>query len=508
MTLQANDIRVRFQGLIALDGVSVSVEPGETVAVVGPNGSGKSTLFNAITGFVPLHQGRVVVDDRDVSTGTADARIRAGVARTFQTPRIDPDLTMLNSILCGFLPSLRSALIPSVLGGPGVRPGERRARAKAEELLAAFGIADSRDVPMGQLPLGTVRIADVLRAIAMSPRYLLLDEPAAGLSSDEQRKLTAGMEHISRQGVGILLVEHNFPLVRAVADRLVVLEKGTVLASGDPAEVAADPRVVSAYLGSGGERADGRPEPDPIVTGPGTPTVALELKSVRVAYGRAEACRDVDLTVERGQITAILGPNGAGKSSLLAALAGLKNDGRRWGGTVELDGREITSLPAERRISRGLTLVPERRGNMFPGLTVAENLQIACRVLPRVERTAKAKSMEELFPVLHRLRANASGLLSGGEQQMLALAMALCANPSVLMLDEPTQGLAPTILDDLVDVFLRLRSDGPAILVAEQNQAFAAAIADRFVVLSHGRIAASGHRGELGDRRAIADAYL
>lgn len=503
MTLLAQQIGVRFRGVVALDGVDVAVEPGKVLAVVGPNGSGKSTLFNAITGFVPLHSGQVTVDGQDISSGSADQRIRSGVARTFQTPRIDPELTMGDSVLCGFLPSMSSALVPALLGGPGIGVRERGARAAAAGMMAMFGLADQSTVQMGQLPLGAVRMADVLRAMAMRPKYLLLDEPAAGLSHAEQEHLVDSIRAIADDGVGVLLVEHNFPLVRGIADELVVLAKGRVLAAGDPGCVAAEPAVVEAYLGAGTEHhAMGTPRTPPAEED------ALRISGFGVSYGRAEVCRGVDLNVRRGEIVAVLGPNGAGKSSLMMALAGIGLDNRRWTGEITVGTHNITGLPAERRPGAGLAFVPERRGNIFPNLSVGENLQIALRVLPPAERAGTLDTVNRLFPVLARLSQTQAGLLSGGEQQMVAIAIALCARPAVLMLDEPTQGLAPAILDDLVDTFLTLREEGLAILLAEQNQGFAAALADRFLVLSHGEVAATGNRDELKDREAIADVYL
>ncbi|WP_208722085.1 ATP-binding cassette domain-containing protein [Rhodococcus qingshengii] len=503
MTLQARDIGVRFSGVIALDGIDVAVEPGRVLAVVGPNGSGKSTLFNAITGFVPLYSGTVTVDGTDLSADSADSRIRAGVARTFQTPRIDAEQTMLDSIMCGFLPSMRTALVSSLLGGPGIEVRERRARAATQDMLEMFALADQADLQMGQLPLGSVRMADVLRAMAMRPKYLLLDEPAAGLSHEEQARLVAGIRAIAADGVGVLLVEHNFALVRDIADELVVLAKGKVLAAGDPDQVSSNPKVVEVYLGAGTEHHALN-----ATRTPAQPETALQVRGLEVAYGRAQVCHGVDLEVKRGEIVTVLGANGAGKSSLMMALAGIGVDNRRWSGEVTLGAKDITRLAAERRPAAGLSFVPERRGNIFPRLTVGENLQIAARVLPHAERAASLDNVQRLFPVLERLAETQSSLLSGGEQQMVAIAVALAVNPSVLVLDEPTQGLAPAVLDDIVDTLLMLRDNGLAILLAEQNQGFAAALADRFLVLAHGEVALTGGRAELQDREALAEAYL
>lgn len=505
MSLRASGVGARFGGVVALDGVDVLVEPGEIVAVIGPNGSGKSTLFNCITGFVPLAGGQIWAEDDNLTNQPADKRIRTGIARTFQTPRIDPDITVLTSVLCGYLPSVNSNVLASVLSLPGVLRDERAIEQKALQLLDDFGMRGLAEVPLGQLSMGQLRMADVLRAVAMEPKYLLLDEPAAGLASDELDTLIAGIQRIAGQGVGILLVEHNFSLIRKIADRVLVLQKGVRLIEGKPEEVAGDPRVVDAYLGVG---ANVTVQDRAAQNAAETAEVVLRCERLSVAYGRAEVCSAVDLEVREGRITALLGPNGAGKSSLLSAIAGVRLENRRWSGTITLGGQDITGVAAERRPRAGIAFVPEGRGNIFPGMTVDENLALGLRAVEHHERDAVLEHALELFPALRTRMDARAGLLSGGEQQMVAIAMALTTQPRVLLLDEPTQGLAPAILDILVGAFGILRDRGIGILVAEQNQAFAALLADDFLVLSHGEVATTGDQSALLKRDEIAAAYL
>ena len=504
MSLQARGVGAQFGGVIALQDVDVELEPGKVLGVIGPNGSGKSTLFNCITGFVPLASGEIWSDGENLTGQSADKRIRTGIARTFQTPRIDGDVTVLTSVLCGYLSSVDSGLVGSAAGRPRVRRDERRITADAQQLLADFGLADVADTPMGQLSMGQVRMVDVLRAMAMRPRYLLLDEPAAGLSVAEQELLMDGIRRIAAQGIGVLLVEHNFALVRQVADEVVVLQKGRKLVSGPPAEVALDPRVVDAYLGVGSTAW----QEDRASVATATDGVVLACENLHVGYGRAEVCTNISFSVHAGEIMALLGPNGAGKSTLLSALAGIRLDNRRWRGTISLAGEDVTSMPAERRPSAGLAFVPEGRGNIFVGMTVDENIQLGLRSSPSGERERIETMILEVFPALPALMKAKAGLLSGGEQQMVSIAMALASEPKVLILDEPTQGLAPAILDVLVAAFAQLRSRGMGLLLAEQNQSFAAVQADRFVVLNHGDLVSTGTSEQLSNRDEIAAAYL
>ncbi|UYO45717.1 ATP-binding cassette domain-containing protein [Rhodopseudomonas palustris] len=229
----------------------------------------------------------------------------------------------------------------------------------------------------------------------------------------------------------------------------------------------------------------------------------LIVKALHVFHQRIEVVFGVDLDLAAGEVALVLGANGAGKSSLLGALAGLV----RSRGEVTLGSRRIDGMPARLRAEAGLAFVPERRGNVFAPLTVNENLDIGLRLLPRCRRPAARDRLLELFPILRERGHAQAGALSGGEQQMLAIAMALGREPSVLVLDEPSQGLAPVIFDHLERAFAILKSDGLALLVAEQNLPFAAQIADRYVVLSHGLRTGEGGRADLA-RTDLLDAYL
>lgn len=250
MNLVAENIKVRYGGVFALDGVSVSVEPGRIITIVGPNGSGKSTLFNAITGLAPLAEGHVAIGDESLLGLPLHQRVRRGISRTFQTPRYDADMTLMETVLCGFFPQRRTRLLAAVCGAPSARREAREARARCEHLLETFGLAHLAHQMMGELPIAQIRLVDVARAIAPQPKYLLLDEPAAGLSVAEQERLADEVRSLARAGIGVLLVEHNFDLVCRVADHLIVLERGRMLVQGTPDEVSRDPGFRAAYLGS------------------------------------------------------------------------------------------------------------------------------------------------------------------------------------------------------------------------------------------------------------------
>jgi branched-chain amino acid transport system ATP-binding protein len=237
--LDAKDIVVRFGGVVAVNSASVSIEGGTIRAVIGPNGSGKTTLFNAITGLAPL-----------TGEQPLHQRVRQRVSRTFQTPRFDPTMTLGEAVLCGFYPLRKSGFFAALSGMPASVREARHFRQKCDALLDSFRILQLAKTPMGELSMGLIRLVDVARAMAADPAFLLLDEPAAGLSSGEQATLMTEIRRVAAHGVGVLLIEHNFEMVTGLAEHLTVLERGSVLIRGTPEVVSADEGFRAAYLGS------------------------------------------------------------------------------------------------------------------------------------------------------------------------------------------------------------------------------------------------------------------
>ena len=235
-----------------------------------------------------------------------------------------------------------------------------------------------------------------------------------------------------------------------------------------------------------------------------TARVIAQCRSIGARYSRVSVVEGVHLDVRGGEMLAVLGANGAGKSSLFGAIAGIVSGT----GTITVDGVELGSMLAHNRASHGLAFVPERRGNVFSTLSVKENVDIGLRLLPPAEREAQRAVIMELFPILQTRQESAAGVLSGGEQQMLAIAMALGRKPKLLLLDEPTQGLAPRVFDILEHAFNVLKGLGLALLLAEQNLPFAARVADRYLVLSHGQVVRQGNKADLARPEELADDLL
>ncbi len=231
----------------------------------------------------------------------------------------------------------------------------------------------------------------------------------------------------------------------------------------------------------------------------------LELSDVRVRYGQVEALKGISLTVDEGEVVALIGANGAGKTTTLLTISGLL---RATAGSISFDGRDITYLPGHRRVLLGVSQAPEGRG-IFPGMTVVENLQMGAYARrPREGLTEDFERVYALFPRLAERRRQAGGTLSGGEQQMLAIGRALMARPRLLLLDEPSMGLAPVIMNQMFEIVAQINQQGTTILLVEQNANQALARAQRAYVLETGRMAMTGPAQTLLADQSVRAAYL
>ena len=248
--LQVQNVTKRFGGLTANDSISFEVPQGTVFAVIGPNGAGKTTLFNAISGFFPPTEGRIAFDEQDI-TGAPQRKIaERGLVRTYQLVQLFKDLTVTENVLVGFHLVTKGAVGAALWRPRWMREQEARIREEARELLAFVGLSAQADMQADTLPYGQQRLLEVARALAAKPKLLLLDEPAAGLNTDETQALADTILRIRDRGITVLLIEHDMSLVMQIAQRIVVLDFGKKIAEGTPAEIKAHPDVIAAYLGS------------------------------------------------------------------------------------------------------------------------------------------------------------------------------------------------------------------------------------------------------------------
>jgi branched-chain amino acid transport system ATP-binding protein len=328
---------------------------------------------------------------------------------------------------------------------------------------------------------------------------LLLDEPAAGLMRSDKDALSRLIRRIADLGIAVILVEHDMLLVMGISDAVIVLDAGMRIAAGSPIEVRHDPRVLKAYLGGGEMRARPRAAP-----WSGLHDAVLTTVRLTAGYGAAPVLDNVSLDVRPGEMVAIIGSNGAGKSTTMRAISGLL---RPVDGAIVLDDVPINELETYQIARRGLALVPEGR-QVFPELSVLDNLMLGAHSRKDADRDDEIAGLLERFPRLKERLTIRAGLLSGGEQQMLAIARGLMAKPRILLLDEPSLGLAPAMINELFDILAGLRDEGVTILLVDQMAALALTVADRGYVLELGKIVRSDNATGLADDPELEAAYL
>ena len=250
VALEAVDISKQFGGLSALDRVSLSLRPGEVHGLIGPNGSGKTTLLNLLSGYYQPTSGSIRDDGEDLAAATVQRRARIGVARTFQKPRLLPTLSVLDNAVLGAWPHARAGFLATAFGLPSVAREDKALREHAAELLHGVGLGHVINRRANLLDHAEQRFLEIARGLAMRPRFMLLDEPAGGLTGNEIEHLSDVIRTLRDAGIGVLLVEHHTDFVFRICDRVTTLNVGKMIKHGTPDEVRTDPEVIRVYLGA------------------------------------------------------------------------------------------------------------------------------------------------------------------------------------------------------------------------------------------------------------------
>ena len=489
--LTVGGIGITFVGIAAASGVSFSAEPGKVTSVIGPNGAGKTTVLNIIGGFYRPDAGSICLGGQDLAGAPAWKVARAGVARTYQTTKLFETMDALDNVLI--------AMRRGRLGSMVSQAADKSDLAAAEALLAFVGYHDALARPAGDLPHVGRRLVEIARALAMRPRVLLLDEPAAGLMSADKDALSRLLRRIADIGIAVILVEHDMRLVMGISDHVVVLDAGKPIAAGSPNEIRHNPQVLAAYLG--GAEMRGRPRTAPWS---GPQDAVLTAIDLTAGYGALPVLQKVNFRIRPGEMVTLIGANGAGKSTIMRAVAGLL---RPIEGDVILEDNRIERMDAHHIAARGLALVPEGR-QVFAELTVYDNLELGANTRDTVDYAAEIETLLKRFPRLRDRLDSRAGLLSGGEQQMLAIARGMMSKPRILLLDEPSLGLAPAMINELFDVLADLRDEGITILLVDQMAVLALAVADRGYVIDSGRFVREDSAANLAHDPEVEAAYL
>jgi len=472
--LEVDAVSKHFGGIRAVTTASLAIGAGEIHALIGPNGAGKTTLFNLVSGLYAPDSGTVRLNGHAIHGAPPHQICEDGVARSFQITNLFRNLTVYENLRLSLQARHAARFNPwrDVDDFPELH-------AETAELIRFLGVEGIEAIEGGELSYGGQRLVDLGIALGAKPKVLLLDEPLAGLAAAERERVSKLIKSISAH-IPVLIVEHDIDRVLGLSQVVTVMNQGEVLMAGTPGEVRNDRRVQEVYTGVG-------TPPLPIrvsITARETPVLRCE--QVNTFYGKSHILNDATLDVREGEIVALLGRNGAGKSTLLKSLAGLVPPAS---GRIEYAGLDIAKMPAPDIARLGIGYVPQGRG-LFAGMTVADNLALG-RLARKTDGSSGVVWSEEqifaYFPRLKERRNIAADYLSGGEQQMLAVARALSGNVRLLLLDEPFEGLAPAVILELIAVFDRLR-EHCSILIVEHNLDVVLALADRVFALERGAV--------------------
>ncbi|CAM5206262.1 Vitamin B12 import ATP-binding protein BtuD [Castellaniella defragrans] len=469
-TLEVSGLSKHFGGLQAVDDMAFSVDSGEILGLIGPNGSGKSTTLTLTMGIAHPDQGAIRLRGRDISELPTHAITKAGMTMVFQHSRPLRRQTVLENIQLALLPnSLFQWHMPPHLDE------------QAHEVAHRVGLSHVLHQRPDSLPFADLRRLEVAKALASNPHVLLLDEPFAGLAPRETSEFSELFLSMREAGCAIVLVDHNVKAVAQLVDRIAVMHAGRKIFEGSPSEATSNARVKEVYFG---KSLDAAPSPEETADRgvPSAPLLQARIDSVH--YGKSQALRDIDLRVDEGEFVSIVGLNGAGKTTLFNSILGFVE----YAGDIRFHDQPLRARKPSANASLGIALCPETR-ELFSAMSVRENLEMGGHALGTRARGQQLEWVYDLFPVLRARAGQSAHTLSGGEQQMLTIGRALMQKPSLLMLDEPTLGLAPLVLEDISTVLARLQQEsGLTVLLAEQNLTFSLQHSDRIYLLETGSL--------------------
>ena len=505
--LRVEGLKKYFGEIHAVDGIDLKFEEGVFTSIIGPNGAGKTSFINLLTGRFFPDSGKIFFKGEDITRFPIHRRVKRGIGRSFQITNILPRLTVFENIAIPTLSRMNKSLnlfsrfkrLTSV-------------RKSVEDILQTIGLLEKSMLPAAALSHGDQRLLEIGMALASHPTLLILDEPTAGMNPVERIHILKNIKRLAvEQKTTFLIVEHDMDVVFSLSDRIIVLHRGKVLVDGRPEEIKEDPIVREVYLGDNPLTTLSRPSSwtqvnEKQASDSRSPTTdkILELQSIDTFYGSSHILQGISLEVNQGEVACLLGRNGVGKTTTLRSIMGLTPPRS---GVIRFKGQDISRKEPYEIALLGIGYVPDDR-RIFPELTVRQNLEIAQWVIPPVQGGWDLSKVYTLFPKLKDLENQKGRHLSGGEQKMLAIGRALMANPTLLLLDEPSEGLSPLLVQILKEAIQNIRREGVTLLLADQNLNFARAVAYHAFILEKGRIQYEGSVEELWKNETLVKKYL
>ena len=471
--LEARGLAKHFGGIHAVKDMSLRLRDRTLHALIGPNGAGKTTAFNLISGLFTPDRGTVVLAGESIGGQSPEQITRAGVGRSFQITNLFGSLSVAENVRLA-VQSRHPRRFAIWTDASSLADVNR----DSAEVVRTMGLSGVESAPAASLSYGGQRLLDMALALATRPRVLLLDEPLAGLAAAERERVGQLIKGISAD-LPVLLVEHDIDRVFALADAVTVMNDGEVLVDGTVDDARDSPQVQAIYIGAGTHALAERERPSAARA-----SILLSLDGVNTFYGKSHILRNVSFDVHDNEIVALLGRNGAGKSTLLKTIIGVSAPAS---GSITLGDDALARQPAAEIARRGVAYVPQGRA-LFAGMSVADNLELGR--LKRRNGAGMHWDEDKIFAFFPRIKQRwraPADYLSGGEQQMVAVARALSGDTRVLLLDEPFEGLAPAIVEELFEAFDKLRHE-VAILIVDHHLDLALALSDRTVALERGEV--------------------
>ncbi|OWV92841.1 D-ribose transporter ATP-binding protein [Rhizobium sp. R72] len=472
--LSLSGVGKTYPGVVALDGLSLDIMPGEVIGLVGENGAGKSTLMKILGGVIAPDRGTILLDGTELQSLSVESSISSGIAFVHQELNLFENLDVAANIFLGREP----------LKGPLKLVDRDRLRQMVRPLLKRVGAHFSADTPVASLSLAEQQMVEIAKALSINARLVIFDEPTSSLPLAETERLLSIIKSLKADGISVIFISHRLHEVERVADRVVVLRDGTLAGTLAKAEIGHD-QMVKLMIGRVLAARTAKPQ-----RAPGS--VALAASSVRTA---AYPSRPVDLDIRYGEILGLAGLVGSGRTELARVLFGID---RSYGGTILQDGHQIVVASAREAVARGIFLVPEdrKRNGILLDFPIAQNITLADlpklanrHMLSADRETATAEKQRLRLGIKAPSVSTRTGTLSGGNQQKVVLAKWLSMSPKVMIFDEPTRGIDIGAKNEIYGLMRSLADAGVAILMISSDMEEVIGVSDRIAVMHEGQIA-------------------